>query len=509
MLCPISVDIKIDHQWAESYWTRLDTIFHPLEIDDTNISFSRGSFYNTVVQSDIWDSPTRLITSAYNNPITQRISGDNISLWKLNFETDSVDTNSTRFEIYSHTLDSQDFSNDSSVMLNPTTDILTETWYANYTFSPWTCIPDTEYPENTQSVLDINNSDRIRYLFWFDFFVRDWADYTKNQPWYKTDNIILEDYYYGKDQADKASWIDPYSMTIEFIYNDGSKISFTWASPRINLAGTGKTRDRKRRDYWISVTPFWLVDFGIEKTMKFSWHISDYAWHTVNLFYTFNNPTPPRISYMSPNTWSENVLPKTDIIFKLADNRAWIDPNSIEVRVYSWWCSWQLIWVFSWNFLYKQAVSGYANTPDYIVRVSSWSTYNWKEFILPTDETAICIIVKAEDNENNQISSPKDRYSFFTRNQCSFYDCENMFQIYRNINAITGQIYPIPKMYITWWKNPSIIWNTLYCWIVGDVTVITWNIQNATIFKEKSLQISWGFASLSGDVLTITPFYNE
>lgn len=509
MLCPISIDVKLDHQWSESYGTRLDAIFNPLEILDTNISFSRSWFYNTIVQSDILDSPARLITSAYNNPISQRISWDNVSLWKINFETHSVNTTETRLWIYAHSFDPQDFSNDSSVMLNPTTDILSETWYGIYSFSPWTCIPDTEYPENTQSVLDINNSDRIRYLFWFDFFVRDWADYTKDQPGYKTDNIILQDYYYGKNQADKSSWINPFSMTIEFIYEDWSKIAFSWSSPWINLAWTWKTRDRKRRDYWISVSPFGLVDFGIEKTMKFSGNISDYAGHKIGIFYTFNKPTPPRISYMSPNTWDENVLPKTDIVLKLSDNRAWINPDSIEVSIYSGWCSGDIMWIFSWNSIHKQAVSWYANTPDYMIRISSWSVYDWKEFILPTDETKICVQVNVKDNEENTISSSNNSYSFTTRNQCSFYDCENMFQIYRNTNAITGQLYSLPKLYISWWKNPYLIWNTLYCGIAGDVTLLTWNIQNPTYFKEKKLQISGWFVSVSWEVLTITPFTNN
>lgn len=506
MLCPTSVEIKLDHQWSESYGTRLDTIFNPLEILDTNISFSRSGFYNTIVQSDIWDSPTRLITSAYNNPITNRISWDNVSLWNFNFETHSVNTTWTRFEIYANTLDSADFSNDSSVMLNPTTDILSETWYGYYTFSPWTCDPDIEYPENTQSVLDINNSDRIKYLFWFDFFVRDGSGYTKDQPGYKTDNVILQDYYYGKNQANRESGIDPYSMTIEFIYSDWSKISFTWSNPWINLAWTGKTRDRKRRDYWISVSPFGLVDFGIEKTMEFSGKISDYAWHQTTIFYTFNNPTPPRIAYMSPNTWEKHILPKTDIVLKLSDNRAWIDPNSVQVEVYSWWCNGSMIWQFSGDSLYKEAVSWYANTPDYMIKISSWSVYNWQEFVLPTNETEICIKVSAEDNENNQIISPNNEYSFTTRNQCSFYDCENMFEIYRSPDAITWQIYSLPKLYITWGQNPYIVWDTLYCWLLWNITLITGNIQNPTNFKQKTLQVSWWFISLSGEVMTITPF---
>ncbi len=509
MLCPIKVEIKLDHQWSQSYGTRIDTIFDPLDILGTDISFSRWWFYNTIVQTDIWDLPTRLITSAYNNPITQRISGDNISLWNLNFQTHSVTTTETKFEIYAHTLDPQDFSNDSSIMFNPTTDSLTETWNAHYTLSPWTCEPDTEYPQNTQSVLDINNSDRIRYLFGFDFFVRDWSGYIKDQPWYKTDNIVLQDYYYGKNQADKASWIDPNSMTIEFIYSDGSKISFTWSNAWINLAWTGKTRNRKRRDYWISVSPFWLSDFGIEKTMRFSWNISDYAWHTLNLFYTFNSPIPPNIAFQSPNTWEENVLPKTDIFIKFSDNRAWVNPDSIEVEVYSWWCSGSRIWYFSGNDIYKEAIPGFANTPDYMIRISSGTIYSWHEFILPTNQTEICIKVAAKDNQQNSIVPPNDRYSFTTRNQCSFYDCENMFEIYRTPNSITWQIYSLPKVYITWWQNPYISNNTLYCGILWSLTLITGNIQSPISFKESTLYISGWIASLSWNVLTITPFYNE
>lgn len=506
MLCPISVEVKLDHQWWESYGTRIDTIFNPLDILGSNISFSRSWYYNTIVQSDITDTPTRFITSAYNNPITQRISWDNLSLWTLDFETNSVNTTETRFEIYTHTIESSDFSADSSVMQNPTTDILNETWAWYYTFSPWTCEPDMEFPQDVQYVLDLNNTDKIKYFFGFDFFVRDGSWYTKDQPWYKDDNIVLQDAYYGKNQADKASWIDPSSMEVSFVYSDWSRVVFTGNSPWVNFAGTWKTRNRRRRDYRISFSPFGLVDFGIEKTMRFSGYISDYDWHTKYFYYTFNNPVAPRIWYQNPSTWAENVLPKTDIVIRISDNRAWVDPDSLQVSIYSWWCSGELIWDFSGSNLYKQAISGFANTPDYFIKILSGSIYSWEEFILPTNKTEICLIVKAEDNEQNELIWPLNTYSFTTRDQCWFYDCSNMFQIYRNPNAITWQIYRLQNLYITWWTNPYISNNTLYCGILGQLTNITWNISNSTNFKEDKLYISWGYFSLSWETLIITPF---
>lgn len=506
MLCPISVEVKIDHQWWESYGTRIDTIFNPLDILANNISFTRSGYYNTIVQSDITDTPTRFVTSAYNNPITQRISWDNLSLWKLNFETNSVNTTETNFEIYAHTTESSDFSADSSIMQNPTTDILNETWAWYYTFSPWTCEPDTEFPQYVQYVLDIDNTDKIKYFFGFDFFVRDGSWYTKDQPWYKDDNIVLEDAYYGKNQADKASWIDPNSMEVSFTYSDWSRVVFNWNSPWVNFAGTWKTRNRRRRDYRISLSPFGLVDFGIEKTMRFSGYISDYEWHTKSFYYTFNNPVAPRIWYLNPSTWAENVLPKTDIVIRISDNRAWVNPDSLQVSVYSWWCSGLLIWDFSGNNLYKQAISGFANTPDYFIKILSGSVYSWKEFILPTNEIEICLIVKAEDNEQNKLIWPLNTYSFTTRDQCWFYDCNNMFEIYRTPNAITGQIYRLQNLYITWGINPYITNNTLYCGILDQLTNLTWNIANPTNFKEDKLYISWGYFSLSWETLIITPF---
>jgi len=105
MLCSSSTTLRIDHQGNQSYGIRADITFNATEIETGNLTYTRGSIYNTPLTSIVKEIPTRLVANAYNTPSSLTVSGDS-NLGTLSFETATVNVASTQFGLYVHSFDS-------------------------------------------------------------------------------------------------------------------------------------------------------------------------------------------------------------------------------------------------------------------------------------------------------------------------------------------------------------------------------------------------------------------
>jgi len=103
-------------------------------------------------------------------------------------------------------------------MRDETTDILTEISTGVFNFVPGPCDPDIQAPEDLNYTPDINNTTRMLSMFGLSFLLRDGDNYTKNQPGYRTDSLVLNDVNYRKNEADRALGINTGKLILQFIY---------------------------------------------------------------------------------------------------------------------------------------------------------------------------------------------------------------------------------------------------------------------------------------------------
>lgn len=379
--------------------------------------------------------------------------------------------------------------NQSPVITNISPSWITNNWY-RISASSWLSFQTFENP-------------------WFASAWRTWSDQSDLNNFV---NII----------SDNQKWIDINTLTFSLSTN---AIWFSYPTKtrnNTNLWSTRtsswywKTREYLDKNYDIQVTEN-LLNYWREKEMRLVAYTKDRAnnWSS-NYNRLFNSPDNPKIKNELPTNWTIEILPLTDISMIIRDRRAWVNKNSINVKIYNETLWNQLIWEFSWLDLLLTTTSWIADTPDYKVDIKSWQYYNWLFFRLPVPiiwswTYQIKVVWHAVDNEWN-IWDP--HFSFNTRHACVYYPwCSEALEIsWVYINWYVWSLpYPDTEIYTTWSNQINIdtTWQLLNCWpedpniyVATEITGIE-NTQPFFYNWEKLYIDWWKIISLNNWFLTI------
>lgn len=252
-----------------------------------------------------------------------------------------------------------------------------------------------------------------------------------------------------------------------------------------------------QRDYSLSIASWALFDYGIEKLITITGHVSDRKGNVWTIWTTFNAPVSPWLIGGStiPNAWATMALTTTPITLGIADDRAGVHSGTIIVTISGVNGTAYGPFVFSGSDLNLSGVPWTALQPDYYI------TINHTPF--PSSWT-IHVSVYAEDMVGN-VDTISD-YSFRTKPSCSDYGC--FHDVYIQTGNTLPFIAPTSTLSISGGINPYFTgygntW-TIYCGTENEVpmSISRWteNQSGSAIFV--SLHDA-SHLTLSGNVSTV------
>lgn len=532
MLCPVQIPVWIYHNGGTSENSSSVTAWLEYNSGDIKIGKVTNTNYNTFVEdvaswfifnnwlySIIYNNTgidPFFKVSASNNPFAHLVW--DLTIGNLTIQSyDVVKTDTTisiNYNPFPSLYSSIWWWTWSNQSWSPY-EILNATWWVTFSFITGTCQPDTAAPYAQTFIPNTNGTTKIYSTSGLSLYLRDdQYDYPNSQPGYLSDVLTLSNANYKIWQAGRNLGI--HTWTISFTVK-GNGRNYNWGTPVIVNAWTvnilswiTKTRDRFWRDYYVAITG--LPSYGIEKAMIFSWSFSDRAGNTASFIHYFNNPVNPWLSNQSPANWAVSILPKTDILVKVSDDRAGVNSGSLSVTIQSGWCAGTTLYTFTWASLHLNSVVGSADFPDYWINIASW------DINLPIPYVPICVTVSGNDLSWNPISP--NTWTFTTRWSCNSLEwCMNPLEVYFSRNSIlttyTGAI-----LYATWasgiypYVGNGSFSGTLFCWPTFSFTgfLLTGNITTGYGTRytgyngNPRLNFSWGTAQVVGNEITIFPF---
>ena len=397
-------------------------------------------------------------------------------------------------------------------------DMLTGITDAWYTFVALPCIVDTTAPQFS-SVYPNNNARYISDWAIISFLTYDWigsqtVGLNSTQHYrYAWGATIPANYQQAPSTVDNQEWVD--STTIKATVSCPTCVGswthiLTWSrlsiTPRTGDAQKNRyTRDSENRWYAVHFAP--PAPYEIEKEITVILEAKDnpnenFVTHTNTYSFSFNAPSTPTITRISPAT-STNVDTRTNpFVFHIEDDRAGIDPNTISITIpaiLSWSTVLYTGYTYSWSDLMITLIHGSTGIGN------SW----WYEvaftgkWVLPSN-TAIQITWSAYDYAGNQWTYAG---SFTTKKSCADWWCVDTFWLnilwwtFAGNNIFSGtliiitgtnnsSIYP----YITWDNN-----DILMCGLPYTGMILTGNIW---IYDTNGLSING--TSFTGATLYIT-----
>jgi len=413
-----------------------------------------------------------------------------------------------------------------------------QSWLTIY-FATWPCLRDYQWPIiNIESIS--NGAYRVTTWNNLNFLFNDWADVGK---WYKYATTNYSDVSISNYFPDiTTTWDNQYGV------NSGSlnvKIwltIFNWSNFSTKNA-TWMVWDLRDRWYDVTINSGALPAFGIEQEITLTATWEDNLWNLSISGITFNSPRAPFvyrtwIANWNGGIWSinspyinakpnrlTNVYPRLNTIrFVVLDDRAWVDSSSLSVTIRSWWINGEILYstwynwlILSWlTYMYDSNglgwSSGITHSYNYDIIVQVWWTSG---FDLPYN-TNIYVVISWYDLASNHFvttwyaSDQKNYFSFTTRNSCPLIQCIDRV-IIDTWDVSTRMVYSWSVLFVTWWTNPYVSGDTLYCsmawlsWIdlqTWYVTFYTWYIWSDLIIA----QSSWFTTYLSWDTVYVLKY---
>ena len=402
------------------------------------------------------------------------ISGDDTTETTLSFEWDEV--------------------------INPVQQELYRTWTFVVLQEP--CVADTKKP-TVENISIKNNSTKVSYLSGLSFSLKDvwWSNWVSNVPyirsgWEWTWNMWWTiTNQYGIDETSLRVTINRTWRPEKVILFNSEWVSWTW---------NGKTRQDSWLNLDVSISSWWLFDFGIEKQVIITITVNDRAWNSSNLAgITFNKPKWPELIPNSVSPKNGDVYVNLSEPIKLWIQDDWAGVNSWTIKVTVLWINWTEYWPYTFsgidlNLSWKQWS---ANEPDFYINIT-----NHEKF--PTSGT-IKVEVYAEDMEWN-IDNIGD-YSFTTRPDCTDFQCCDPVRL--DLWNEDDRYYYNTWLIISGWNNPTFsVDEENNTWVIDCnaesdwLSVYNWQ-DNFVFFTDESvLTILWTWVKwvLSWDLLTLS-----
>lgn len=255
-------------------------------------------------------------------------------------------------------------------------------------------------------------------------------------------------------------WIDLSTFEI-YLSGNGHTVYFNWGmfSPSWTLSATPSdtTWQFHDKNYTLAIDSSELFEYGIEKTITITGHVSDRNGNNRTIAVSFNHPQWPTLINGSrfPNAW-DTLVPTTHTV-QLWIEDDWAGVNSGSIVVTLSWINGTTYgpYLFSGTDLNLSWVTSTANQPNYFLTIANHVNF-------PSSGTII-VSVYAEDMEGN-VDTISD-YSFKTKPSCTDYGC--FHDVYLQTGITLPFLYSNFTLTISGGINPSFTSNgdtgTLYC----------------------------------------------
>lgn len=399
-------------------------------------------------------------------------------------------------------------------------------WPVNYTLDyidPRPCVDDTTAPV-------LGHLDPISIDGWIRVYANSGISFdlaerngVPSAGWISNDYNDTNNYLQHDDLSYNASnqwWVNINSLNMTLSYIGGAGYSYpTYSRNNNNIwntwdySGFNRTWQYLYRDYNVQTTNY-MQPLGREKAMRLAGSVNDRSWNTRTFTYEFNQPDNPKIKDLDPGNGSNNLLPLNDIIMTVYDNWAWVQEDSIIVRIYNDSNGGELIAEFSGSALNASGVTWIADWPDYAINIYSGTMYNDQRFTFPMPTTdaewtyTIRVEVTATDYEGN-VWTPS--YTMNTRPACITYPgCLDALSI-ENIyvwNGLTGSVQFFDTgLYVTGYNNVTLSGQVLDCgptntWVFMGTTIN--GAVSETFYDQETLYIDgWEIISVQSWVIRI------
>lgn len=461
---------------------------NPFFTTSTTGYIKSGYLYRSYWVKPSWSSTASLQAATFGFKTTQNILSTLLEFTTLAGNTIMFDKNTT----------------DDGAVINSSIsslDILTWITNATYTFIPLPCIVDNEAPTITNTI----PTAWARYIApWYQigFLVYDWIGGgnvswiaplgTNNRSHYRYNGLppTLENYQPAPTTVDNQEWVNSGTIKVtvtcstcswwwSYVLTQADLITTPWA-----WDGSKHRYTRDSADRWYTVSFSAPAQYEIEKLVTVMIQASDNpnengTTHTGISSFSFNAPSTPVITRISPAT-SINVISNIDpIVFTMSDDRAGINPTTIQITIpaimsgstvlytgYTYSGS-DLTLVLTWG------IEGAGNSWAYQVSFTP-------KRIFPSN-TTVAITGIVYDYANNLWSYAS---SFTTKMSCSDWWCSDLFNLTilwgTNIGnytftwgliIITWTNLSSPYPYFTWANN-----DILMCGRPYTGTILTGNI---------------------------------
>jgi len=539
MYCPQSIDIVMDNTDTPIAWLDMLLDFSWIQIGD--IDFDIIDLDKYVLASLLSSETTageRWTFAWTRKPDKIRQQSENPILWRFLFTNRYLQT-ITDVSFYG-LANTTNWDSNLSYAWQDWLEIPAWLWQWHYNYITWTCTPDTKAPIFPISNMTFIRNWAYRVISWSNYTFRIIDDSnTSVQYRYPTPNFILTNYTgWWANAVDNQYGVNSWTIQVSIQWTTYSDVYLDgWTNNFSSILSTWITRHQKDKWYDIEINP--IKPFNIEEeiiiTIRWSdnTHISkpqSYEWlNTI----VFNSPKSPEVIRdslpdRSPAT-STLVNPELEeIIFRVEDDRAGVNSWSLVINIFTWDVSWP-VWVnplkqyqywdvwFSLSWVSKifssnNIIGSHSITHDLNYQITL--TWFWR---LPED-SYIWVVVSGEDFAYVPQGFSPNSFHFQTRISCSSLQCGDWVAIYTwQTNAFT--IFTETWLTITWWKNPYLDWDLLYCaWpeyiplsIYKNSTEISyWNstwwisvLQNFTWWNF-DIQIVWWTAKIVWNTLYIT-----
>jgi len=426
--------------------------------------------YNANIFSDTWRFGGTRLTDWTRNASTKHV-------WTFAFVNKSLVSG---LSLWFHALpNTTAWDTNLSYQWTDRLDVVSGVWSGNYNFITGTCHIDNKSPVISNSFWTIqHNENRVESGRNIEFRAIDesstLADYI-----FPSDNFGLNNYVINHSGIDNQYGVN--SGTIEVLiqwYGYTDTYSLNGTNTFDSIVATGITRHRQDKWYDIVIHP--IHDFRVEEQISIHFqardntHISKPTAILWQNSLIFNRPHAPYIVRNSlpwklPSD-SNNVDPEIEeILFRVQDDRAGVNSGSLSVEIRTWTstaANWWLIKSYDKNELNLTSISLSTPNPNSITHNKNYDILLTWFGILP-ENSFIRVVVSGVDMAYlpNQFGTlwASDKFKFETRQSCSALQCHDGLNIFTW--WLTGDYFKYVEtwLYVTWWNDPFLSWNVLYC----------------------------------------------
>lgn len=515
--------VKFDSGFA----TITHTAINPFFTSSTNGYIKSGFLYRAYWVKPAWSSTSVIEAATFwfkttHNTLSTMLEFTTLTGWTIMFDQNTTD--------------------DGAVINSSISSLDTLTWINNatYTFVPLPCVVDSNAP----SISNKNPNNGARYIasnHVISFVVYDWFGvsntswpmplWTNNTSHYRYSwlNTTLTNYQAAPSSVDNQEWVNSGSIRVNVSCATCSWAwSYTFTATNLNITpwtGTSSINQytRDSEDRWYTVNFPAPAPYEIEKLVTVTVQAIDNPnengnIHTGNDSFSFNAPSTPTITRITPAS-SSNIDPTIDpIVFHVEDDWAGINPDTISITIAQVLSGTNILYTwhtYSWSELTITLINWSTGTGN-----AWWYEVSFTPIRAFPSNTTLSLSWSVYDYAGNHWTYAGN---FTTRMSCADWWCADIFQLnilwWTNIGnilftwtliVVTGTNLNSPYPYFTWIDNNILMCGRPYMW-----TNLLWNIWiydtiwiqiNGNLYTGDSLYITWMDGLdfiLSGNVIII------